>query len=583
MSKCNNDEISIKANFLGPQSENADWLRHEILTVLDHWFSWRQDKFTKDGKAISRDDQKSRIFKDKREIIHLRLKELCARFENEIPQFSPRYIGHMYSEISLPAILGHFVALLHNPNNISSEASVVGAKIEQEAIGDLLEMIGISPSRGNGHFTSGGTIANIEALWRARFRLDHNLSLGTFLNLEMGYKLTYFQAANMSYEKYQNLIEEHQIDEQILKNYSHVINGPWNIYDKYLRAFKSPPKSPIVFVPSSKHYSWPKAISLLGLGNACLRPLKLTKTGTIDISYLKSAIQSAQEEDCPVMMIVSVAGTTELGTCDPINEIQDFLDEKLDDNIFLWHHVDAAYGGYFCSLKNTKTTLLKEETQKALASIKRVQSITIDPHKLGYTPYSCGAILVSDQKYYNVSNFEARYIQSPNSDIDRWMKTLEGSRAATGAIATYMGSRALGLNEKGHGMILEKTLQNKMVLTKEILEQCPQLKILDAADLNLLCLSVIQEKKTLKEINSQTDALIKMINDSGDYFISKTYIKKSDYTDLIVDFCHTNSIEDNDEGLLLLRLTLMNPFFLTKETNLNYVKSFVNTLKKYLE
>lgn len=40
----------------------------------------------------------------------------------------------MFSEISMPALLGHIITLLHNPNNISSEPSTVGTEIEKDAI-----------------------------------------------------------------------------------------------------------------------------------------------------------------------------------------------------------------------------------------------------------------------------------------------------------------------------------------------------------------------------------------------------------------------------------------------------------------
>ena len=37
----------------------------------------------------------------------------------------------------------------------------------------LATMVGYNPAATQGHFTSGGTVANFEAVWRARYRLDH--------------------------------------------------------------------------------------------------------------------------------------------------------------------------------------------------------------------------------------------------------------------------------------------------------------------------------------------------------------------------------------------------------------------------
>lgn len=115
------------------------------------------------------------------------LKTLMRR---ETATYSPRYAGHMVS-ITLPALFGQLTALLHNPNNTSKEVSRVGTVIEAEAIGMLAEMIGYDPAAARGHFTSGGTVANFEGVWRARYRLDHWLSLALWIAETTGAPSTY--------------------------------------------------------------------------------------------------------------------------------------------------------------------------------------------------------------------------------------------------------------------------------------------------------------------------------------------------------------------------------------------------------
>ena len=99
------------------------------------------------------------------------VQEILHRFQSEVPNYSPRYIGHMTTEISLPALVGHMLTLLYNPNNISEEVSRVGLQVEKNAIGALLAMVGYDQSKATGHFTSGGTVANIEGALRARARM----------------------------------------------------------------------------------------------------------------------------------------------------------------------------------------------------------------------------------------------------------------------------------------------------------------------------------------------------------------------------------------------------------------------------
>jgi hypothetical protein len=67
----------------------------------------------------------------------------------------------------LPAIAAYFAAMLHNPNNVSLEASPITTQYEFEVARQLAELMGYAqPSWG--HLTSGGTVANFEALWVAR-------------------------------------------------------------------------------------------------------------------------------------------------------------------------------------------------------------------------------------------------------------------------------------------------------------------------------------------------------------------------------------------------------------------------------
>lgn len=580
LSNCNDSEIALKSFFLGPQSENSDWLRQQILTILDHWFQWRKDLHAEDGRAISRSDQKLESFKELNKNTQDLVMQLCERFETEIPQFSPRYIGHMYSEITIPAILGHFIALLHNPNNISTEAARVGAIIEDEAIKDLANMLGFKKELASGHFTSGGTVANIEALWRARYRLAQFLSLGAYLNLNFNSKLSYTQAALMGVDKYNYYLKKYDINESLLKEYNYISGNTWSVFELFNRAFGKLFKGPVVLIPNSKHYSWLKAVSLLGIGESNLWSIDLDCFGAMDIDDLELKVNKAISEDRPIMMIVSVAGTTELGQCDKIDKINELLNDlKTNHEMEIWHHVDAAYGGYFTNV--LEENILTKEVHDAFSSIKGVHSVTIDPHKLGYIPYACGAIIVSNKANYEVSTFEAKYIKSPNENIDRWMKTLEGSRSASGACATWMSSNAIGFGMKGYGQILKRTILSKRTLEFEILQHCPHIRILENMHLNLLGIVYLNDNKKLSILNESTKTLINYINAGNEFVVSSTDLKSPEYKVLIDYNCKKWNIEIDDTKLSVLRITLMNPFFLTKETKTSFLSSFINLIKDY--
>jgi len=237
--------IAAKACFLGPKSENESWVRAELQGVLDHWFDWRKALFTQDPPAISVEDELSTPFLRQRAKVSRAVRELSSLLTAESPTYSPRYIGHMVSETALPALLGHFAALLHNPNNTSREVSRVGTVLETEAIAMLAGMIGYDPKLACGHFTSGGTVANIEATWRARFRMDTWLALALHLAETRGLPLDVPAAAHMGWARYQVLVEAHGVSEPEARAASAVVGNPFDIAERIGRLTGQPYRGPV--------------------------------------------------------------------------------------------------------------------------------------------------------------------------------------------------------------------------------------------------------------------------------------------------------------------------------------------------
>ena len=74
----------------------------------------------------------------------------------------------MLADQVLPGIVGYFAAMLYNPNNVTREASPVTTSYEVEVAQQLARMVGYATEKSWGHVTSGGTVANFEALRVAR-------------------------------------------------------------------------------------------------------------------------------------------------------------------------------------------------------------------------------------------------------------------------------------------------------------------------------------------------------------------------------------------------------------------------------
>jgi len=92
--------------------------------------------------------------------------------KHSLPFWSPRYQAHMCMDMSMPALLGYFMTMIYNPNNVAIEASPLTTVAEIEAGEQLCQMFGynIDTSKLNrpvgwGHITCGGTVANLESIW----------------------------------------------------------------------------------------------------------------------------------------------------------------------------------------------------------------------------------------------------------------------------------------------------------------------------------------------------------------------------------------------------------------------------------
>lgn len=573
--KCSPTDVSLKSFFLGPKAENADWVLEEVTAVFKRWFEWRRGLFPQDGKAISQQDLQLSEFKAKRADAQKNIEELLSRFENEIPKFSPRYIGHMFSEFSLPALFGHIITLIHNPNNISVESSKIGIQIEDEAIQHLAEMLGMP--RSSGHFTSGGTIANFECLARAIERVNKWL----FMGLQARGEFTLFEAAHMGWERF-SLGEQEAEFKKISASEVLEWSNPLLRARRIQKGFQFEEYAgPVLLVPYHKHYSWTKGVSLFGLGEESLWPIELTEKGTLSIESLRQSIEKARKLNRPIIAVISVLGTTEMGFVDPISEVQELLDQYQKEGLYIWHHVDAAFGGFFASMKSLET--LDENLRDSLAGLSRVHSITIDPHKLGYVPYSSGAFLARQEEDYYVKSFVAPYVQF-QIEKDKGPFTLEGSRSAAGAVATWLTARSIGFTEKGYGSILERTIRGKNDLETS-LRKVPSLRLAPATGLNILGFCLAAEGDTFAVANRKTQALFRAISEAPTpkFFVSKTKLYKKSYAAYLRGYGGGWSAAGEIEDLEVIRICTMNPFFDSKELNLDLKQEFSRYLAEEIK
>ncbi|MHB8390796.1 MAG: hypothetical protein ACYDBH_14645, partial [Acidobacteriaceae bacterium] len=93
------------------------------------------------------------------------LRETAVRLRQNYPYFHPLYAGQMLKPPHPIARAAYALAMRINPNNHALDGGRASSQMEIEAVRALAAMFGWTAHLG--HLTSGGTFANLEALWVA--------------------------------------------------------------------------------------------------------------------------------------------------------------------------------------------------------------------------------------------------------------------------------------------------------------------------------------------------------------------------------------------------------------------------------
>ena len=199
-------------------------------------------------------------------------------------------------------------------------------------------------------------------------------------------------------------------------------------------AKKEHPEKKEVIVPESAHYSIHKAADLMGL--------KVIQTG-LDEDFRADASLINDSLNKKTLAVVATAGTASLGAVDPVEEIN-----ELCAGTFL--HLDAAFGGFILPFLENNTINFE---------LENLDTITIDPHKMGCCPMPAGAILFRDASYAEKMSVQPAYIPVSTS-------TLSGSRSGGSIAAVWASIRYLGLD--GYRRIVEGCMENTRLLCSRI-------------------------------------------------------------------------------------------------------------------
>ncbi len=395
---------------------------------------------------------------------------------------SPGFVGHMTTALpSFMLPLSRVMTAL-NQNLVKIETSKAFTPLERQVIGmihglvyggqeDFYHRWMHDAHSALGAFCSGGTLSNITALWVAR----------------------------------NNLFPPTEGFEGVAREGLH----------RAIRHYDC--EGVAVLISQLGHYSFGKAVDLLGIGRDSLISIKTDAHNRIDLEALQRTCDELGNRGIRILSLVGIAGTTETGNVDPLNGLADIAEQQ-----GCHFHVDAAWGG---------PTLFSKHHKYLLDGIERADSVTVDAHKQLYVPMGAGMVLFKNPASLSSIEHHAEYILRKGSK-DLGSHTLEGSRPGT---AMLVHSALSIIGRRGYELLIDQGIRKAHEFANLIRKEA-DFELITEPELNLLTYRYVPARlQTIlrgasaalsREINEGLDNLTKSIQKAqraaGKTFVSRT-------------------------------------------------------------
>ncbi len=346
--------------------------------------------------------------------------------------------GHPRSQINvvpnptLASVIGVLLPLLYNPNLCSDESGRRFSEAEVRATSMTAQLVGYDPEKSGGVFTFGGT--------------------GTLM-----------YGVKVGLEKAIPGAGEHGVREDA-----------------------------VIVASQQSHYSCLNIANWLGLGQHNVVTVPTHLDNSIQLPALEAALRGVLSSGKKIAAIIATMGTTDAFGIDDLRAI-DAMRRRLAAEFSLptlpHLHADAVIGWAWSVFNDydfqANPLAFRGRTVRALASaqhdighLRLADSIGIDFHKTGYTPYSSSLVLFRDSKDFGLiarSRETMPYLYQ-SGEHHPGMYTLETTRSGIGPMAALANLLLLG--KEGYRTLLGHAVEMAEVL-RERIEAHPNLTVLN--------------------------------------------------------------------------------------------------------
>lgn len=355
------------------------------------------------------------------------IQNVILNYLGNVPNWSAGYAPSNVIPPSLsPAILAKFACAIVNPNLAYESYAGKTIEAEQLAIAHIAEIVGFKPNSAFGYFTSGGSAGNY---WAVRCAIEK-----TFPG--------------------------------------------WG--KKGFRAFSD--KRPVVIQSVLGHYTNLNAARLLGIGSENVMSVPVTPNFDISLEAFRATMEEAVAQNKQVVCIYLIAGCTDSFGVDDIKSIYEIRETVCKKyNIPKPHiHVDAAVGWIYGIFKNyplaenpltfdSETIGTIQKLNNLYSNLHYADSITVDPHKHGFTSYSSSALIFKDKQNLLLLQKdieETPYFTEDSFGLFPGAYTPESSRPGDGPLMILANLYALGY--EGYQAMIGHAIQKSNVLQSKL-------------------------------------------------------------------------------------------------------------------
>jgi glutamate/tyrosine decarboxylase-like PLP-dependent enzyme len=272
-----------------------------------------------------------------------------------------------------------------------------------------------------------------------------------------------------------------------------------------------------IYASDQAHFSISRGLELLGFPSSTLCLVGSDDRFKLCAEPVREAIREDRASGRVPLAIAAVAGSTNTGSVDEVDELADLSSEE-----GLWLHVDAAYGG---------AVRLSSRDANRVSGLERADSLTIDPHKWFFQAYDIGALLVRERSdlletFHREPEYYAGASREGTDEPINWYQySMEGTRRFR-ALKLWMSWKHLGT--EGLGRLIEMNDDLAAYLAGE----CRGSEDLEASppepELSVVCfrhLPTGHETMAPERLDSYQTALQRALEVSGEAWVSTTTLR----------------------------------------------------------